>query len=925
MEQTATLSSIETLLKHTITYCNQLSQVLHTWTVLQDCPRPGYFDECLQSIDDTTQTLAQLSAIIEIQRNPASKPLFNKEGLARASLLTKECFTEVSRIELAIRKCASRGVHVEVSDQAHASRGTLTASEFLETKNADPLLKSFDAKEFLELVERMRCVLIETDIERCVTRLRDLTQNIILLSQIAELQRRCVFPAFSQITLFNVFDAKNACSYDGEKPSVEDTVILYARISRAADLVDLAPDEEDESDSSSTYYDTESNSDSDSDSDSERSARSRSTCGSRSRSRSGSSRGTSYPMRPRGRRVSFSLRRGGSVGSDRSFSPRPRSPPRWPTPIQRWSDRSLTPPPRQVPPFTNARTSVAFASPGNENGSPPSYIESRRPFSSGPCTVISMAAPIPPVSPFKPGKSTVSVEVSEQAEQAETVEIVPNVTPKEGQLFKSEPHGMFYKLQFYLRPSSLAAEITSVLAATDSKLSAYLIQTNMLREIPHSAFHTLESTHLRALLFHGSNTSNGWYKTFCKLTNDEHRQLDGVLHQRDANGVLRHREIVVLQVAKQNKANMWLRMLVRRLGNGTRVELPVEVRNNRVILAIMREKISENIPPLPAGTYAYLGAHPPPPPVVPVSQVRVPPLPIIKRPDGPSDLRILPPPPLVPSYPLPPPAGRSVGALQGVLTPEKAREALTTFNEYHLDVLPASQAPGAPQQPPNWQRINITQSTTAGPTDLLKHLNAELINNCTLNPTPPPTPTHTTRTEVFNSHPPITPAQDLHLSRLLAQLQASDRDSNFEWKWVWLGLRFGTGSAQELQEFTGVQNATSIHVIAARTPVAGIDCIALYGEMCKNPFSPRLTHHPPPLRRAPSPVVVVRTPVSPRARPRPRSRTPLREVARRRRRERQEKEWIQSRAEEDLQIRFGDLAPSRKGIADALLKLWCRE
>ncbi|RDW58096.1 hypothetical protein BP6252_13507 [Coleophoma cylindrospora] len=903
MEQIATLSSLETLLKHTITYCNQLSQVLHTWTVLQDSPRPGCFDDCLQSIDATTQTLAQLSAIIETQRNPALKRLFNNEGLARASLLTKECFTEVSRIELAIRKCASRGVHVEVSDQAHASRGTLTASDFLETKNTDPLLKSFDAKDFLKLVERMRFVLIEDDIGRCVTRLRDLTQNIILLSQTAELQRR----------------------YDGEKPSVEDTVILYARISRAADLVRLAPDEEDESDSSSTYCDTDSNSDSDS--DSERSARSRSSSGSRSRSRSGSSRGASYPIRPRGRRVSFSRRRCSSVGSERSFSPRPRSPPRWPTPIQRWNDRSLTPPPRQVPRFSNARTSVAFVSPGNENGLPPSYIESRRPFSCGPGTVLSMAAPMPPANPLKSGKSTVSVqEINEQVDQVETVEPVPNVTPKAGQLFKSEPHGMFYKLQFYLHPSSLAAEITSVLAATGSKLSAYLIQTNMLREIPHSAFHTLESTHLRALLLHGSNTSNDWYKTFCKLTNDEHRQLDGVLHQRDANGVLRHREIVVLQVAKQNKANVWLRMLARRLGNGTRAELPVEARNNRVILAIMREKISENIPTLPAGTYEYLGAQPPPPPV-PVPQLRIPRLPIIRRPDGPSDLRIPPPPPLVPSYPLPPPAGRSAGAFHGLLTPEKAREALTTFNEYHLDVLPAFQAPGALPQPPNWQCVNITQSTTAGPTELLKHLSAELINTSTLKPIPPPPPPHSTRTEVFNTHPPITPAQDLHLSRLLAQLRASDRDFNFQWKWVWLGLRFGTGSAQEFQEFTGVQNATSIHVIAARTPVAGIDCIALYGEMCKNPFSPRLTYPPPPLRRAPSPVVVVRSPVRPRPRPRPRprSRTPSREIVRRRRRERQEKEWIQSRAEEDLQIPFRDLAPSREGIADALLKLWCRE
>lgn len=193
MDPTATVFGIDAILKHIIHYCHSISQALHTWTVLQGSPRPTCFDNPLKAIDATKSTLTQLSSLIEIQKDSPAKRLFNDEGLAHANLFARECFIEISRIELAIRKCASHGVHIIDKENADACGGTLTSTDFLETKNADPLLKSFDEKAFLALVERMRYFFIEGDVGRCITRLWALTQTIMLLSQTIGLGNSCVF------------------------------------------------------------------------------------------------------------------------------------------------------------------------------------------------------------------------------------------------------------------------------------------------------------------------------------------------------------------------------------------------------------------------------------------------------------------------------------------------------------------------------------------------------------------------------------------------------------------------------------------------------------------------------------------------------------------------------------------------------------
>lgn len=189
MDPIATVASTVILLKHIITYYEHFSQVLHTYSVLHDCRYVNNFEHSLKTIDATRSTLSQLLALAGINRDPSSKRFVNGQGLARAILLTSECFVELSRVELTITKCASHHVTAE----RHARRGTLlTSSDFLDTKNADPLVKSFDVNAFLVIVEKIRWIPIESDLERCIHRLEHLTQHIVLLTQVIELGQMCV-------------------------------------------------------------------------------------------------------------------------------------------------------------------------------------------------------------------------------------------------------------------------------------------------------------------------------------------------------------------------------------------------------------------------------------------------------------------------------------------------------------------------------------------------------------------------------------------------------------------------------------------------------------------------------------------------------------------------------------------------------------
>ena len=195
----------------------------------------------------------------------------------------------------------------------------------------------------------------------------------------------------------------------------------------------------------------------------------------------------------------------------------------------------------------------------------------------------------------------------------------------EAQLFNSKPTGLGFKLKSLFRSKdSLAEEMQRTLRDSESQLTAYIIQRHMTRQVPHSAFHSLESTHMRTIL--SQLRDDTWYKTFSTLDNLEHSALDRIV--RPSLNIRAHdRELVVLKVLQQNKLNAWMVLISELLRNQP---FPRGA-TGRVILAICREKLVDG-KPLIDGPYGVV--LPPPAPVAPLPKVnrpaiRAPPMPYV--------------------------------------------------------------------------------------------------------------------------------------------------------------------------------------------------------------------------------------------------------------------------------------------------------
>ena len=201
------------------------------------------------------------------------------------------------------------------------------------------------------------------------------------------------------------------------------------------------------------------------------------------------------------------------------------------------------------------------------------------------------------------------------------INICRPATP-EARLFKTPSNGMGFKFKSFFRSKeSLAAEMKKVLSDTESHLNAFVFQKYDYRPVPHSAFHSLEATHMKTIL--SQMNDNEWYKTFTTLDAMEHVTLDRLLHPW-ALGKFYEREVVVLKVLQQNRFNAWISLLTEVLRNR-----PFPNTKGRVILAITRETLV-NGKPLPISPKC--GPPPPPPPPPPAgwygpSMVRPPPLP----------------------------------------------------------------------------------------------------------------------------------------------------------------------------------------------------------------------------------------------------------------------------------------------------------
>ena len=160
----------------------------------------------------------------------------------------------------------------------------------------------------------------------------------------------------------------------------------------------------------------------------------------------------------------------------------------------------------------------------------------------------------------------------------------------EARLFKTQPKGFVFKLKSLFRSKeSLAEEMKRALSDSESRLIAYVIHGCVHREIPHSAFHSLEATHMKTIL--SQLQDNSWYETFVRLRSHENIQLNTILHHM-TEGKYQDREVVVLKFlddrkyAAESKSFGWL----------PRIQLSAGRSDYRTILAIVRERLVDGKP-----------------------------------------------------------------------------------------------------------------------------------------------------------------------------------------------------------------------------------------------------------------------------------------------------------------------------------------
>lgn len=396
---------------------------------------------------------------------------------------------------------------------------------------------------------------------------------------------------------------------------------------------------------------------------------------------------------------------------------------------------------------------------------------------------------------------------------------------------------------------------------------AYVVQRHDLRQVPHSAFHTLEATHMKTIL--SQLNGSEWYKTFNSLDTYEHALISRLLHPW-MNGKVYERELVVLKVLEQNRLSAWMALLGELLRNRPFPYLA----NGRVLLAIVREKfvdgkpLKEARPPM---------GHPPPPPPPPpfpaapiIPSIRPPPMPYspprrttISDLNGPPPPRSnwpvlcgagLPPgPPGGPprpasnfsSCPPPPPRNSSTRTCDSTpVTDSDATAALTTYNEYTIRLV------GKPGDttPRTWSRVAITQENSE------KHLLLQRIEQFKRG-----------GGNVIEAKLRLTELQSGQVSRLMDDLQCYERDSRFEWTWAEISLYNDTGEITEFLrrgvvkhdlEITG--SANRMHLIANRSLKASYKALDVYNALMKPPPPPR-----PPVSNPPA--IIDLTPARPAA------------------------------------------------------------
>jgi hypothetical protein len=403
------------------------------------------------------------------------------------------------------------------------------------------------------------------------------------------------------------------------------------------------------------------------------------------------------------------------------------------------------------------------------------------------------------------------------------------------------------------------------LADSNASLHAFMIHNKLQRKIPHSAFHSLEYTHMRAIL--SQLHDNAWFKVYSELTDTEHDTLTGLLEIDFRNGKCFKRELVVLKVLHQNRLNDWMNVLQDRMG----VEgFLTHHENYRMILAIFREKECEvddmekpeisGLPPLTVADEHYDTPPKPPAPEPLIARngpqildlsipSNHPPLP--RGPPPPPTNFYLPPPPppgfkpargpYAPPFPpatAPPPPRwppADTPRLHVEVTPRNAvseasaTEALTFYTAY--TIRPAT--PQNPLQPETWARCFLTRDNE-DPSVLLSMI-AQFRSR---------------GDSIIDIKLQLTEPQAAQVSKLVDDLNSLERDQRFEHRVVVLSMvDRGVGLVRRQ---TKNRTCDVLHVIISRTLKEGVNPLLTYDNI----MQPRPPPPPPCLPPPPRPIIV---------------------------------------------------------------------
>lgn len=343
------------------------------------------------------------------------------------------------------------------------------------------------------------------------------------------------------------------------------------------------------------------------------------------------------------------------------------------------------------------------------------------------------------------------------------------------------------------------------LSDSESHLLAYVLRGHDLKQVPHSAFHSLEATHMKTILSQLNDDS--WYKTFTSLSVTENQSLERVIRPPGLSGTVR--DVVVLKVIERNRLNSWV-VLLRDIFQ--KYPLAYVMGPNRVLLVIVREKLVDGKAPDAISNAGPKRGPPPHPGKRPI--IRPPPgLPTPTRTNSRiSDLRFPPPPsapqgwhvtwgaPRGPPFPLDPNLP--------ILQESEALEALTVYTEYTLRQVESATDYNPPGPTKTWSRISITQESNEKPDILARIQKFELSGG-----------------NIIELKLRMSEQQAKQVDRLMDELKQSERDARFDWSWVEMTMYTHSGevSASDLMKtdqdvpFNFALTATHIHVIAKRT------------------------------------------------------------------------------------------------------------